>query len=347
MSVPALSYNDARLTMFNVVRTSDPAELDRRSRVSNRLPESSRAYRYQLRDRALWRMRFDSPIFGLATRSAGPILASHGASRFATEVSIEAGQSDNFCFTTLLQGDLTFIERGDPTTGTASRGLVYRPGTDTRLVTSDDSVRTNVFIKAAKVEESLEHMLDKNLRKPLEFRPSLDWSRGLAASLKFQLDFVMREFERPDGVAGNAVALASTTDLLIELMLRGAPHNHADQMELGPGCAVPAYVQRAEEFMHINSAAPIHISDVAAAAGCSVRTLGSVFQQFRSRTPLAALHAIRLQQVHAELSRGTSDAPVSAVARRYGFTNKTRFVNAFRRRFGETPLDVVRRASRL
>jgi AraC-like DNA-binding protein len=347
MSVHALSHDDARLTMFNVVRASDPAELDGRSRVSNRLLGSSRAYRYQLRDRALWRMHFDSPIFSLATRSAGPIVASHGASRFATEVSIEAAQSDHFCFTTLLQGDLTFVERGDSTTGTESRGLVYRPGPDTRLVISDDSVRTNVFIEAAKVEESLEHMLDKRLRKPLEFRPSLDWSRGLAASLKFQLDFVMREFERPDGVAGNAVALASTTDLLIELILRGAPHNHADQMELGRGSAVPAYVQRAEEFMHIHSAAPVRISDVAAAAGCSVRTLGAVFQHFRGRTPLAALHAIRLQQVHAELSRGTGSAPASAVARRYGFTNTTRFVNAFRRRFGETPMDVVRRASRL
>jgi AraC-like DNA-binding protein len=75
--------------------------------------------------------------------------------------------------------------------------------------------------------------------------------------------------------------------------------------------------------------------------------LGAVFQRFRGRTPLAALHAIRLQQVHAELSRGSIDAPIGAVARRYGFTNASRFAVAFRRRFGKTPLDVVRRASRL
>jgi AraC-like DNA-binding protein len=214
-------------------------------------------------------------------------------------------------------------------------------------VSSDDSVRTNVFVKVAKVEEALEHMLDKRLRKPLEFRPSVDWSCGLAASLKFQLDFLMREFARPDGIADNAVALASTTDLLMALILCGAPHNYADQLELGPGCAVPTYVQRAEEFMHVQCAAPIRLVDVADAAGCSVRTLGAVFQRFRGRTPLAALHAFRLEQVHAELSRGASDAPVGAVARRYGFTNASRFVIAFRRRFGETPLDVVRRASRL
>jgi transcriptional regulator GlxA family with amidase domain len=214
-------------------------------------------------------------------------------------------------------------------------------------VTSDDSLRTNVFLKVAEVEQALEQMLDQRLRTPLEFRPSLDLSCGLAASLQFQLNFVMREFGRPDGIADNIVALAATTDLLLALILRAAPHNYTDQVELGASYAVPAYVHRAEDFMRVHCAAPIRVTDIAAAAGCSVRTLGAVFQNFRGRTPLLALHAIRLEQVHGELSRGAGDAPVGAVARRYGFTNASRFASAFRRRFGESPLEAVRRASRL
>jgi AraC-like DNA-binding protein len=346
VSVSALSPDVARLAMFNVVRVSDPAELDSRSRVSDRLPGSSRDYRYQLRDRALWRMRFDSPIFSIAIRSAGAILASHGEGRFATEVSLDGEESDVFGFTTLQQGDITLVRRGDPTTATSSRGLAYRFDSDTRLVTSDDSVRTNVFVKVAEVEQALEQMLDQRLRTSLEFRPSLDWSCGLAASLQSQLDFVMREFGRPDGIADNVVALAATTDLLLTLILRGASHNYADQVELGAAYAVPAYVRRAEEFMRVHCAAPIRVTDIAAAAGCSVRTLGAVFRHSRGRTPLAALHAVRLEQVHCELSRDAGNSPVGAVARGYGFTNASRFVTAFRRRFGETPLAVVRRASR-
>jgi hypothetical protein len=61
MQVPALSSDGLGLTMFNVVRASDPAELDARSRVGDRLPRSSHAYHDRLRDRALWRMRFDQP----------------------------------------------------------------------------------------------------------------------------------------------------------------------------------------------------------------------------------------------------------------------------------------------
>ncbi|UPY37868.1 AraC family transcriptional regulator [Sediminicoccus sp. KRV36] len=332
--------------MFSVVRASDPAELDSRSRVSDRLPGSSRDYRYKLRDRALWRMRFDTPILAVAIRSAGSILASHGESRFETEVSMKGGESDVFAFSAPLRGSMTLIHRGVPITANSSGGLVCRLASDTRLVTSDDSVRTNVFVKVAQAEEALEHMLDRRLTEPLAFSPSLDWGHGLAASLKSQLDFVLQEFDRPDGIATNAVALASTTDLILTLILRGAKHNHTHHLDAGPSCAVPAYVHRAEEFMRANSASPIRVADIAAAAGCSVRTLNAVFQRFRGQVPLAALQAIRLALVHTELSQGADGLCIGAVSRRYGFTNASRFNLAFQRRHGETPRDVIRRASR-
>jgi AraC-like DNA-binding protein len=343
------SLDPQRLAVFNVVSASDPAELDSRSRVSERLPEPSRVYKYRLRDPALSGTRFDSPIFTLATRSAGGLLASYGDSRFATEVSIDGDEGDFFCFTTMLQGGLTLHQRGEVTTATASRGLAFRPGHRTRLVTTDRSLRTNVFVKVGELEGTLEHMLDRRLPQPLEFGPALDWKGGLAASLRSQLAFVMQEFERPDGVAGNAVALASMTEFLATLILRGVPHNYADRFPTGPAGAVPAYVRRAEDFMRAHCAGPIRMADVAAAARCSVRTLGEVFRRFRDTTPLAALHAIRLEEVRTELgSGGTQDdgAAIAAVARRYGFTNASRFGAAFRRRFGEAPADVVRAAGR-
>jgi AraC-like DNA-binding protein len=344
MSDAAFQHADDRLRLFNVVQASDPAELDSRSRLRDRLAGTSREYRYQLRDPALWRMRFDQPIFTLATRAVGGIVASHGEGRFATEVSIE-GESDFFCITTLLRGGVTVIQRDAAATGTEARGLLFRTGLKTRLMISDDSQRTNVFLKATEVEAALEHALDARLRRPLEFRPELDWSQGLAASLQWQLDFVMREFARPGGVADNPVALATTTELLIALMLRGLPHNHAEQLAQDRGGAVPGYVHRAEEFMRANPATPLRIADVAAAAGCSVRTLTAVFRQFRGRSPLAALHAIRLQHAHDELSRD-HEGSVAAVARRHGFTNASRFGTAFRRHFGVSPQEVARRGLR-
>jgi AraC-like DNA-binding protein len=346
MPMDALAIDPALLTTFDVVQASDPGALDGTSRVIERVAEPSRVYRYQLQDRALWRMQFKSPIFSLATRTAGSILASYGGNRFATEVSIDGEEGDLFCFMTLLHGKTTLVHNGDSTTGTETCGFAWRPGPGTRLLISDNNARSNVFFRVAEVEDALEHTLDERLRRPLEFRPNLDWSSGLAASLKRQLDFVMHEFQQPDGVASNPVALASMTDLLILLALRGAPHNYTDRLDRMPPSAIPAYIRRAEDFMRANCAEPIRMAHVAAAAGCSVGTLGAVFRHFRGKTTLGALHAIRLEQAHCELTRGGTGASVATVARRYGFTNSTRFTVAFRRRFNETPSEAVRRASR-
>lgn len=147
-------------------------------------------------------------------------------------------------------------------------------------------------------------------------------------------------------MASNPIALASLTDLLISLVLRGAPHNYVDQLDGRASGVVPAYIRRAEDFMRANGAEPIRMSEVAAAAGCSVRTLGHVFKHFRGNTPLGALHSIRLELARDDLALGASGASVTTVARRYGFTNSARFATAFRRRFGETPSEAARRSSR-
>ncbi|KFC64847.1 Transcriptional regulatory protein AraC family protein [Bosea sp. LC85] len=336
----------ARLAMFDVVRARHPGDLDGRLRVSERVAKSDRVYSYQLQNRALWSATFEKPIFTLATRAAGSIVASYADSSFATDVSIDGDEGELFCITTMLLGHMTLVQKGNSTTATDGRGLVWRPGPSSRLLMSDNNARTNVFFKVADVEDALEHMLDERLRQPLEFGSNLDWGSGLAASLKRQLDFVMHEFQRQDGVASNPVALASLTDLLISLVLRGAPHNYVDRLDGGASGVVPAYIRRAEDFMRANGAEPIRMSQVAAAAGCSVRTLSHVFKHFRGNTLLGVLHSIRLELVRDDLVLGASGASVTTVARRYGFTNSSRFATAFRRRFGETPSQAARRSSR-
>ena len=54
-----------------------------------------------------------------------------------------------------------------------------------------------------------------------------------------------------------------------------------------------------------------------------------VFRQFRDTTPLAALHAIRLEQAHDELGHSVTGASIGEISRRYGFTNPGRFAAVF------------------
>ena len=332
------------LRSFAVTQTSDPMDLDARSRVSSRLPSLSRSYKYRLSDRALVGRRFDGTICTLASRESGSILVSYGADRFATEVSIDGDARDPLIITNMLRGAVKLVQDTDVAIASPSQGLVFRTRPGTRLLTSDDNARVNVFVRVAELEKALERLNGERLRQPLAFAPVVDWATGLGASLKSLMDLVVQEFRRPDGITGNPVALASLTDLLVSLVLRAIPHNHADRMAVPGSGAAPVYVRRAEEFMRANAAVPTRMANVAEAAGCSVSTLAAVFRRFRSTTPLRALHGIRLEQAHRELRLGVGGTGVAAVAGRYGFTNVGRFTAAYRRRFGETPADTARRA---
>jgi len=337
--------------MFTVLETGDPSALDGTSRlplsrVLARVADPSRVWKYQLRDRALWRQRFQTPVFSVATRSAGSILVSYVENRFATDISVDGEEGEFICFVMTVHGKSRLVQNGDAATATASSGLISRPGPGMLTQTSDNNMRWNVILKVTEIEDALERTLDERLRRPLEFGPELDWTSGLSASLKRQLDVVMHEFQLADGATSNPIAMASMTDHLLSMVLCGAPHNYSDRMGCRLDSAVPAYIRRAEDYMRSHCAEPIRIAQVAEAAGCSVGTLGASFRKFRGRTSLGALHAIRLERAYEEITRARSGASSATIGRRYGFTNAGRFAAAFRRRFGETPLEAARRTSR-
>ena len=347
MLLPPLLLDVATLSAFDTVEVRDPNEMDTTSRVSRRLGGDSSLFSYQLQDRGLLRAKFDEPITIIAERHLGSMLFTLSADRFATQVALNGDGFDSFCFYTILCGKvrLTWSENEPILAGTD--GAVFRGFPGRKIMTSDVNARRSFWIDAGTLEHALESMLGDSLRKPLEFAPRVDWSSGLAASLRSQIDFLARDVTRPDGVAANPVALASFTDLILSLVLRGIRHNHLERLENGGRLsAVPVYVRRAEEFMHANAAMPIRMEQVADAAGCSVRTLGAVFRRFRDTTPLAALHGIRLDEARAELSNSATIGSVANVARRYGFTNLGRFGAAYRLRFGEVPLETSKRSSR-
>lgn len=343
----ALIIDPAVAGKFETASSTDPAEFSSSSSISTRLPGGSQNYEYQLRDRALWRMRFDKPIFTLAERQGGEIEVCFAENSFSTEVTLTGDESSVFIVVMPSKGTLTLLQDGSATTAGEASGLVLRPSPRARVLFSDAGARANLCFKVREVEAALRHALDQDLRRPLEFTPGLDWNSGLAASFKRQLDATLAEFQRPDGVADNPVALAATTDLLVTLLLRAAPHSYSDQLDIGATCAVPAYVRRSEEFMRANGTNPICIAEVAVAAGCSVRNLNGVFRRFRRTTPLAALRAIRLDAVREALLAGGTGASAAAVARRHGFTNLGRFATAYRRRFGEAPSETARRTARI
>src|SRR5690349_1099111 len=106
MPMAAPRIDPALLTMFDVVRARDLGDLGGQVRVTERLARSDRIYTYQLHGRALWKMRFEQPVFTLATRRVGSILAAYVDNSFATGVSVDGDDGNLFCFTTMKTGHI-------------------------------------------------------------------------------------------------------------------------------------------------------------------------------------------------------------------------------------------------
>ena len=106
---------------------------------------------------------------------------------------------------------------------------------------------------------------------------------------------------------------------------------------------LPRGVRRALDAMRANAGHDWSVNELADAAGLSSRTLQRQFREFLGKSPRAALCDIRFENARRELLQGVPDAKVMDVAQRCGFPHCGRFSVEYRRRFGETPSQTVRR----
>ena len=105
-----------------------------------------------------------------------------------------------------------------------------------------------------------------------------------------------------------------------------------------------ARLRAAVEYIHEHIAEPLRVTDIAAAAGLSVRATQEAFQLSLGQSPLHYVQHLRLERVRHDLLHadpGTSS--VREVARRWGFEHLGRFSAAYRSAFSEYPRTTLRR----
>lgn len=103
-------------------------------------------------------------------------------------------------------------------------------------------------------------------------------------------------------------------------------------------------VRTAEEFMRINHHEPLHVADIARAAGVSARRLQVAFKVVTDQTPWHRLTAIRLEQARLRLLARSANDSVSGIALDCGFTHLGRFSALYRATYHEAPSETLRRS---
>ncbi|MCF6433440.1 AraC family transcriptional regulator [Leisingera sp. MMG026] len=96
-------------------------------------------------------------------------------------------------------------------------------------------------------------------------------------------------------------------------------------------------IRRARDFIHTHAGDPVTVLEIAAAAGCSIRSLQTGFRQTFGLTPVAYLRDLRLDLARYLLLSRPPETPVSSIAYDCGFSHLGRFSQLYRDRFGELP----------
>jgi AraC-like DNA-binding protein/tetratricopeptide (TPR) repeat protein len=106
---------------------------------------------------------------------------------------------------------------------------------------------------------------------------------------------------------------------------------------------LPRSVRRAVDAMHADAGHTRSVTELAALAGVSSRTLQRQFLAFLCKTPRTMLRDISFERARNELLQGSPGAKVMDVALRSGFPHCGRFSVEYRRRYGETPSQTLKR----
>ena len=318
-------------------------DLDKVGRYTRNFGVANAANIYRLRDRHARPAAHDTLSVHREARM-GDLRSSYSVDHFGADIEVVGNGHPCYCLMAALSGGMALV--GSPNgmaEAQAMTGFVVPGLPDTRFVTSDRSERLVVWMDAGRLERTLQAWLREPPREMLAFSLGANWASGPGGVVWRMVMHLMAELRDPDGLASEPVARETFTDLFLQTVLSRLHHNYTARLERLVDTAIPRHVRRAEAFMRASADQPITMPDVAAAAGCGTATLYAAFRQFRNTTPLAVLHRMRLQQVREALQAADDDVSTRSIARRFGFTNPSRFIAAYGQQFGERPNETRRR----
>ena len=111
-----------------------------------------------------------------------------------------------------------------------------------------------------------------------------------------------------------------------------------------PRAAGPTSLQRATAYIDAHLDQPTTLTDIAAAAGITARSLHETFRRHLDTTPMAYLRRGRLASAHHDLqaARPGDGQTVTSIAARWGFYSLPRFGVTYRQTYATTPSHTLR-----
>lgn len=284
-------------------------------------------------------------------RRESPVLATQGAMRsrdlgevrvvnlnWGAAVHVRTSHQGGCAVNVPLRGRMTVRSRAGSLDAKANQALVSPAGTEVEFPHwGGDVVMLGVRIG----EEYLRRQLDlADIREDPAPR-LLDLSTGVGRQW---LQFVRGLLPAPDNPDTELLTSPLVAGHLSAAIASGLVAVLADTAGREPVVPGSRRVSAAVAAIESDPARAWTVAEIAAVAGCGVRTLQQSFREATGSTPMEYLRSVRLDVIHEELSATdpASEETVTDIALRWGVAHLGRFSVAYRKRFGETPSATLR-----
>lgn len=264
---------------------------------------------------------------------------------YSRAVSVDPGCLANFYLLQMIQAGKEVLRYGnlefDLVPGSVS---VISPGIPVKKFSTAGTRKLLIRIERDLIERSCIKHLGYDIRKSLHFDVGQPTNADTEV-LKNLITFLYEQMSGGNGLFRSPLMLASMEQMVATSLLLSQRHNYFDELNSSKGPIVPRFVRRIEDYIEAYADQPITVADMAAHAGVSTRSLFAGFKKFRNTSPMLQLRYVRLQNVRRDfLERGHESVSVTEVATRWGFMHLGRFAEQYKRYFGESPSDTLKRS---
>lgn len=242
-------------------------------------------------------------------------------------------------------GQMECLYDGKHVTGLTYQAIVANPRTNLKLELAYDTPLLIVRIEIPALRRQLSRMLGRSFDKPVRFAPEMLLTTDPAVRWHGAIQLLSSEVITPQSLIQQGIGAGPIEELVISSLLwvqdSNVHHDLTDVSQTGGRAAVRAAVNYIEEHL----ADPLTLRDIAIHTNRSVRSIQQAFHDDLRTTPMNYVRDRRLERARNQLADALprDGVTVTDVAERWGFNHLGNFSAAYRRRFGESPSQTLRR----
>jgi AraC-like DNA-binding protein len=285
-----------------------------------------------------------APRSGFALRmhavTRGPL--SMEETRCTDRVRMALTDQSGYAIGLPVRGPLHADHRGQEIDLGPGRAAVFVPSADATMATDDQCDVVLVRVESAALEDALEALLGRPVRRPLSLSTSMELGTAAGRAWVGTVQVVADADTGATSVLANPMSAEPLQDRLLVRLLLATDHPDREALDGRVPTWGPRPVRRCVEVIEAHPERPMTLASLAADAGMSVRALHGCWVRHRDQPPGHDVVRVRLGRAHRDLEfYRPGETTIAAVATAWGFRPRP-FTAAYGARFGLSPAQTLR-----